>query len=85
MNKHRQHLTARRRNLHARIQQLGMKPEEVGTIVVQAIKDGRFYILTDPERTKRLVRLRMEGILNWFLEHKHEAVARSASFSSDTR
>ncbi len=41
-----------------------MKPEEVGTIVVQAIKDGRFYILTDPERTKRLVRLRMEGILN---------------------
>jgi NAD(P)-dependent dehydrogenase (short-subunit alcohol dehydrogenase family) len=57
-------LTARRRNLHARIQQLGMKPEEIGTAVVQAVKDRRFYILTDPERTKRLVRLRMEGVLN---------------------
>jgi NAD(P)-dependent dehydrogenase (short-subunit alcohol dehydrogenase family) len=57
-------LTERRRNLHERIQRLGTKPEEVGAIVVQAIKDGRFYILTDPERTKRFVRLRMEGILN---------------------
>jgi NAD(P)-dependent dehydrogenase (short-subunit alcohol dehydrogenase family) len=57
-------LAERRRTRHERIQQLGMKPEEVGAIVVQAIKDGRFYILADPERTKRFVRLRMEGILN---------------------
>jgi len=57
-------LAKRRRTRHERIQQLGMKPEEVGAIVVQAIKDGRFYILADPERTKRFVRLRMEGILN---------------------
>ena len=57
-------LAERRRSRHERIQQLGMKPEEVGAVVVQAIKDGRFYILADPERTKRLVRLRMEGILN---------------------
>jgi len=57
-------MTERRRIRHERIQQLGMKPEEVGALVVQAIKDGRFYILADPERTKRFVRLRMEGILN---------------------
>jgi hypothetical protein len=57
-------LTERRRNLHEGIQQLGMKPEEVGAVVVQAIKDGLFYILADPERTKRFVRLQMEGILN---------------------
>lgn len=57
-------LTERRRLRHERIQQRGMKPEEVGAIVAQAIKDGRFYILADPERTKRFVRLRMEGILN---------------------
>jgi NAD(P)-dependent dehydrogenase (short-subunit alcohol dehydrogenase family) len=57
-------LAERRRTRHERLQQLGMKPEEVGAIVVQAIKDRRFYILADPERTKRFVRLRMEGILN---------------------
>ncbi len=57
-------LAERRRTRHERIQQLGMKPEEVGAPVVQAIKDGRFYILVDPEQTKRFVRLRMEGILN---------------------
>ena len=57
-------LAERRRSRHERIQQLGMKPEEVGAVVVQAIKDGRFYILADPERTKRFVRLRMEGILD---------------------
>lgn len=57
-------LTERRRIRHERVQQTGMKPEEVGAIVVQAIKDGRFYILADPERTKRFVRLRREDILN---------------------
>jgi len=54
----------RRRSRHERMQQIGMKPEDVGALVVQAIKDERFYIVADPERTTRLVRLRMEGILN---------------------
>ena len=57
-------LAERRRSRHERIQQMGMKPEDMGALVVHAIKDGRFYILADPERTKRFVRLRMEGILN---------------------
>src|SRR5262249_30694794 len=57
-------LAERRRLRHQRMQQIGMKPEEVGALVVQAIKDGRFYILADPERTKQFVRLRMEGILS---------------------
>jgi NAD(P)-dependent dehydrogenase (short-subunit alcohol dehydrogenase family) len=51
----------RRRSRHARMQEVAMKPEEVGAMVVQAIKDERFYILADPERTKRFVRLRMEA------------------------
>lgn len=54
----------RQRIRHERIQQSGIKPAEVGALVVQAIKDGRFYIMADPERAKRFVRLRMEGILN---------------------
>jgi NAD(P)-dependent dehydrogenase (short-subunit alcohol dehydrogenase family) len=57
-------LAERRRLRHERIQQVGMKPEEVGALVAHAIKDGRFYILADPECTKQFVRLRMEGILN---------------------
>lgn len=57
-------LTERRRVRHEQIQQRGMKPTEAGAMVVQAIKDERFYILVDPERTKRFVRLCMEGILN---------------------
>jgi NAD(P)-dependent dehydrogenase (short-subunit alcohol dehydrogenase family) len=57
-------LAERRRSRHERIQQIGMKPDDVGTLVVDAIKDGRFYIIADPERTNRFVRLRMEGILN---------------------
>jgi NAD(P)-dependent dehydrogenase (short-subunit alcohol dehydrogenase family) len=57
-------LMERRRTRHERVQQIGMQPEAVGKIVVQAIRDGRFYILADPERTKRSVRLRLEGILN---------------------
>jgi NAD(P)-dependent dehydrogenase (short-subunit alcohol dehydrogenase family) len=57
-------LAERRRSRHERIQQIGMKPEDIGALVVQAVKDERFYIVADPERTKRFVRLRMEGILN---------------------
>lgn len=54
----------RRQTRHEQIQRIGMKPDEVGKLVVQAVKDERFYIIADPERTKRSVRLRMEGILN---------------------
>lgn len=53
----------RRQTRHEQIQRIGMKPDEVGKLVVQAMKDERFYIITDPERTRRSVRLRMEGIL----------------------
>jgi NAD(P)-dependent dehydrogenase (short-subunit alcohol dehydrogenase family) len=35
-----------------------------GAVHVLCNKDGRFYIVADPARTKRFVRLRMEGILN---------------------
>jgi hypothetical protein len=64
----------RRRTRHERVQQIGMQPEAVGKIVVQAIRDGRFYILADPERTKRSVRLRLEGILNETGPSKEAAV-----------
>ena len=55
---------ARRKARHEQIQRVGMRPEAIGQLVVQAIKDERFYIIADPERTERSVRLRMEGILN---------------------
>lgn len=54
----------RRQTRHEHIQRIGMKPDEIGKLVVQAVKDERFYIIADPERTKSSVRLRMEGILN---------------------
>ena len=57
-------LLARRQSRHAQIQRIGMKPDVIGRLVVQAIKDERFYIIADPERTERSVRLRMEGILD---------------------
>jgi NAD(P)-dependent dehydrogenase (short-subunit alcohol dehydrogenase family) len=54
----------RRQTRHEQIQRIGMRPDEIGKLVVQAVKDERFYIIADPERTTRAVRLRMEGILN---------------------
>ena len=57
-------LIERRQKRHERIQEIGMDPEKLAEIVVQGIKDETFYILADPDRTTRAVRLRMEGILN---------------------
>ena len=38
-------------------------PEEVAEIVLGAIREPRFYVLTHPERSHRLVRSRLESIL----------------------
>jgi NAD(P)-dependent dehydrogenase (short-subunit alcohol dehydrogenase family) len=40
----------------------GIKPAEVAEMVLEAIRDDRFYIVTHP-RFKKLIRLRMENIL----------------------
>ncbi|MGE0826325.1 MAG: SDR family NAD(P)-dependent oxidoreductase [Candidatus Binatia bacterium] len=57
-------VTERRRKRHEYVQRIGMNPDDVGRLVVEALRDERFYIIADPERTKQGVRLRMEGILN---------------------
>jgi short-subunit dehydrogenase len=41
----------------------GMPPAQIADHVVSAIRADTFYILTHPERTKKGVRARMEGIL----------------------
>lgn len=40
----------------------GMKPSEVAEMVLEAIRDDRFYVITHP-RFKKLIRMRMENIL----------------------
>ena len=40
----------------------GIKPSEVAEMVLEAVRDDRFYILTHP-RFKKLIRVRMENIL----------------------
>jgi hypothetical protein len=40
----------------------GIRPTEVAEIVLEAIRDDRFYILTHP-RYEKLIRRRMERIL----------------------
>lgn len=57
-------LIERRQKRHERIQEIGMDPQKVAEVVVQGMKDEVFYIIADQERTRRAVRLRMEGILN---------------------
>lgn len=57
-------LIARREKLHETNQEVGTDPQTVAEVVVQGMKDEVFYLLTDPERTSREVRLRMEGILH---------------------
>ena len=42
----------------------GLAPSEVARQVFEAIRDERFYIVTDPDEWKPLVRERMEDILN---------------------
>lgn len=41
----------------------GIKPAEVAEMVLESIRDDRFYVLTHP-RFKKLIRLRMENILD---------------------
>jgi NAD(P)-dependent dehydrogenase (short-subunit alcohol dehydrogenase family) len=41
----------------------GIKPSEVAEMVLEAVRDDRFYIVTHP-RFKKLIRLRMENILD---------------------
>ena len=52
-----------RRMMHERLQQ-GMPPSEVAGILVGAIREGRFYVLTDHEWDDR-IRSRMQDILEW--------------------
>jgi NAD(P)-dependent dehydrogenase (short-subunit alcohol dehydrogenase family) len=52
-----------RRMMHERLQQ-GMQPSEVAGILVGAIREGRFYVLTDHEWDDR-IRSRMQDILEW--------------------
>jgi NAD(P)-dependent dehydrogenase (short-subunit alcohol dehydrogenase family) len=40
----------------------GLRPAEVAEMVLESIRDDRFYVLTHP-RFKKLIRLRMESIL----------------------
>jgi NAD(P)-dependent dehydrogenase (short-subunit alcohol dehydrogenase family) len=52
-----------RRMMHERLQQ-GMQPSEVADILVRAIREGRFYVLTDHEWDER-IKARMQDILEW--------------------
>ena len=52
-----------RRMMHERLQQ-GMQPAEVADILVRAIREGRFYVLTDHEWDDR-IKARMQDILEW--------------------
>ena len=52
-----------RRMMHERLQQ-GMQPSEVADILVRAIREGRFYVLTDHEWDDR-IKARMQDILEW--------------------
>lgn len=56
-------LAAQRAAMNARFQAEGMAPDEVGEIVFEAVREGRFYILTHPAIKER-VRVRMEDILD---------------------
>ena len=56
-------LIHRRQSRHGRLQDIGMTPERLAELTVQGIRQDRFYIIADPERTTRAVRLRMEGIV----------------------
>jgi NAD(P)-dependent dehydrogenase (short-subunit alcohol dehydrogenase family) len=41
----------------------GMKPSDVAEMVLEAIRDDRFYVITHP-RFKKLIRMRMENIVD---------------------
>jgi short-subunit dehydrogenase len=46
----------------------GLRPAEVAEMVLEAIRDDRFYVLTHP-RFRKLIRLRMENILEGRTPH----------------
>ncbi|MCE2486025.1 MAG: SDR family NAD(P)-dependent oxidoreductase [Desulfurellaceae bacterium] len=56
-------LIQRRQARHARLQEIGMTPEQLADLTVEGIRQERLYIIADPERTAQAVRLRMEGIV----------------------
>ncbi len=56
-------LIQRRQTRHEQLQEIGMTPEQLADITLEGIRQDRLYIIADPERTTREVRLRMEGIL----------------------
>ena len=53
---------ARREMFQKTFLERGMPPEKVGDIVLEAILEGRFYILTHPQIKER-VKVRMQDIL----------------------
>jgi len=55
---------ALRRQAQARFLEQGMPPAQVADIVVEAVEEGRFYILTHPEMIKAQVQARMEAVLD---------------------
>lgn len=55
-------LLAMREQMESRFMAEGMPPDEVGAIVLEAIRDERFYILTHPQIKER-VEVRMRDIL----------------------
>ncbi len=56
-------LIQRRQTRHEQLQEIGMTPEQLADITLEGIRQDRLYIIADPERTTREVRLRMEGIV----------------------
>ena len=56
-------LIQRRQTRHEQLQEIGMTPEQLADITLEGIRQDRLYIIADPERTTREVRLRLEGIL----------------------
>lgn len=56
-------LIRRRQTRHEQLQEIGMTPERLADITVEGIRQDCLYIIADPERTTRAVRLRMEGIV----------------------
>ena len=56
-------LIQRRQTRHEQLQEIGMTPEQLADITVEGIRQDRLYIIADPERTTRAVRLRLEGIV----------------------
>ena len=56
-------LIQRRQTRHEQLREIGMTPEQLANITLEGIRQDRLYIIADPERTTREVRLRLEGIL----------------------